>query len=120
VGEPGKDLSVPGDTKCCTCFQWIPTEDYHLHMTWHASLPKPQPVPAPGLYPPLGGDTFNSVANSVGIHAGMPVEDAINQLCGMLQVLQADKYNLQNEINKLQAVIGTEGCFRFLRDWGQP
>lgn len=74
----------------------VPVENMTLHFGWHSRTEM-----NPNIGYNLTGD-----ANSAGVYAGMPLDQAIN--------------NLAQAIAVIQRTIGTEGNFRFLRDWSKP
>ena len=98
--EPGTDLSTSTEVNCHICGVLLDTEHYPVHIKWHNDMP---------------------MRPSKGIYAGMPVEDAINLLTQQIQTLQNDKWMLENQlkdaITAIERTIGTEGNYRFVRDW---
>lgn len=94
--EPGTDLSVATETACATCGVLVPNEGLSLHLGWHARTEAP-------LQAPLN---ISVLGNNAGMFSWMTQS----------QLLEA----MANAIGTIQQTIGTEGNYRFLRDFGKP
>ena len=101
--EQGIDLSEPTETSCFLCGVQVPNESYSLHVSWHSGVDVKDStymnphngtaVASPGYYPQLS------------FYAGMPMDQVIRHLADAIEVIQR--------------TIGSEGAYRFLRDYTQ-
>lgn len=116
--EQGRDMSCP-DPRCFICGLEIEADQYPLHVTWHDSLVTAQPGSGKG---PIDAAQVAQLHNRVSSleNDKWLMQSQILDLQTKIATLEAHNNVVSMGLSQVEAVIGTEGDFRFVEKTQPP